>query len=199
MKIHSSSIFFVARFLILTSVLALLVFNINRATAGDEKPIRIDAGYSALKLFLEDEQHLTTIRWVKTIITFDGISDRSKQLIDEITDSSEQALVDLEQLAMLKPAIVFEEFPDESIGKATLDSLRMETAREFLIHTDDFEKSLLISQSQILPVIIHLARQLEEKETSSKRKAWLNKLAIRYEHYYQQVYARIGVAAKEKA
>ena len=199
MKIHSSSIFFVARFLILTSVLALLVFNINRATAGDEKPIRIDAGYSALKLFLEDEQHLTTIRWVKTIITFDGISDRSKQLIDEITDSSEQALVDLEQLAMLKPAIVFEEFPDESIGKATLDSLRMETAREFLIHTDDFEKSLLISQSQILPVIIHLARQLEEKETSSKRKAWLHKLAIRYEHYYQQVYARIGVAAKEKA
>ena len=199
MKIHSSSIFFVARFLILTSVLALLVFNINRATAGNEKPIRIDAGYSALKLFLEDEQHLTTIRWVKTIITFDGISDRSKQLIDEIADSSEQALVDLEQLAMLKPAIVFEEFPDESIGKATLDSLRMETAREFLIHTDDFEKSLLISQSQILPVIIHLARQLEEKETSSKRKAWLNKLAIRYEHYYQQVYARIGVVAKEKA
>jgi hypothetical protein len=199
MKINSVSIFSVARFLVLTSVLALPALNINRATAGDEKPIRIDAGYSALKLFLEDEQHLTTIRWVKTIITFDGISDSSKQLIDEIADSSEQALVDLEQLAMLKPAIVFEEFPDESIGKATLDSLRMETAREFLIHTDDFEKSLLISQSQILPVIIHLARQLEEKETSSKRKAWLNKLAIRYEHYYQQVYARIGVAAKEKA
>jgi hypothetical protein len=75
----------------------------------------------------------------------------------------------------------------------------METAREFLIHTDDFEKSLLISQSQILPVIIHLARELEEKETNSERKEWLHKLAIRYEHYYQQAYARIGVASNEKA
>ena len=199
MKNNRCSIFYIARFLVLTSVLALLALNITRATAGNEKPIHIDTCYTALKLFLEDEQHLTTIRWVKTIITFNGISDRSKQLIDEIADSSEQALEDLEQLAMLKPAIVFEEFPDESIGKATLDSLRMETAREFLLYTDDFEKSLLISQSQILPVIIHLARQLEQKETSSKRKAWLQKLANRYEHYYQQIYARIGVTAIKKA
>ena len=199
MKIYRCSILSFARFLILTSVLALLALYMNRATAGDEEPTRIDAGYSALKLFLEDEQHLTTIRWVKTIITFDGISDHSKKLIDEIADSSEQALEDLELLAMLKPAIVFEEFPDESIGKATLDSLRMETAREFLLYTDDFEKSLLISQSQILRVISHLARQLEENETSSKRKAWLQKLANRYENYYQQVYARISINNRERA
>ena len=199
MKIHRCSIFSIARFLILASVLALPALYINSATAGDEQPIPVDAGYSALKLFLEDEQHLTTIRWVKTIITFDGISDRSKKLVDEIADSSEQALEDLEQLALLKPAIVFEEFADESIGKATLDSLRMETAREFLLYTDDFEKSLLVSQSQILPVISHLARQLEEKEINNERKAWLQKLASRYENYYQQIYARIGVAAKEKA
>jgi hypothetical protein len=199
MKIYRYSISSTARFLVLTSVLVLLALNINRASAGDEGPIRIDAGYSALKLFLEDEQHLTTIRWVKTIITFDGISDHSKKLIDEIADSSEQALEDLEQLATLKPAIVFEEFPEESIGKATLDSLRMETAREFLLYTDDFEKSLLISQSQILRVISHLAGQLEEKETSSKRKAWLQKLANRYEHYYQQVYARISINNRDRA
>ena len=199
MKIHRCSIFSIARFLVLTSVLALPALSMNRAAAGDEKPVPVDAGYSALKLFLGDEQHLTTIRWVKTIITFDGISDHSKQLIDVIADSSEQALDDLEQLAMLKPAIVFEEFPDESIGKATLDSLRIGTAKEFLLYTDDFEKSLLISQSQILPVIIHLARQLAEKETSSKRKAWLERLASRYEQFYQQVYAQLSIADKGKA
>ena len=199
MNIHRFSFLYIVRLLILTSVLALLALNINRATAAEEEPTPVDAGYSALKLFLEDEQHLTKIRWVKTIITFEGISDRSKKLVDEIADSSEQALEDLELLAMLKPAIVFEEFPDESIGKATLDSLRMETAREFLLYTDDFEKSLLISQSQILPVISHLARKLEEKEINNERKAWLQKLASRYENYYQQIYARIGVAAKEKA
>ena len=199
MQIHRYSISSITRILILTSVLALLALNSNRATASDQQPLRIDGGYSALKLFLEDEKHLTTIRWVKTIITFDGISDHSTKLIDDIADSSKQALDELEQLAMLKPSIVFEEFSDESIGKATLDSLRMGTAKDFLLYTDDFEKSLLISQSQILPVICHLARQLEEKETNSERKAWLQKLANDYEQYYQQVYTRISIENREQA
>jgi hypothetical protein len=198
MLIHRYTINSITRMLLLISVLALLALNLNRATASDQKPVRIDGGYSALKLFLEDEKHLTTIRRVKTILTFDGISGHSTILVDDIADFSKQALEELEQLAMLKPAIEFEEFADESIGKATLDSLRMGTAREFLLYTDDFEKSLLISQSQVLPVIYHLARQLEEKETNNERKAWLQKLAIRYEHYYQQVYTRIGVTVKKK-
>lgn len=184
--------------LFLISVLVLLALNLNRATASNQEPVRIDGGYSALKLFLEDEKHLTTIRRVKKILTFDGISGHSTKLIDNIADSSKQALDELEQLAMLKPAIVFEEFADESIGKATLDSLRMGAAKEFLLYTDDFEKSLLISQTQVLPVICHLARQLEEKEINNERKAWLQKLAIRYEQYYQQVYTRIGVTVKKK-
>jgi len=153
----------------------------------------VNAGYSALKLFLEDEQHLTTIRRVKLVLAFESISGKSTKLIDEIADSSEQALEDLEKLATAKPVIVFEEFSDESIGKATLDSMRIATAKEFLFETDDFEKDLLLSQSNILRVISHLAKQLEEKETNAKRKAWLNKLAIRYEKYYQQVYARISI------
>jgi hypothetical protein len=185
--------------LFLISVLALLTLNLNRATASDQEPERIDGGYSALKLFLEDEKHLTTIRRVKTILTFDGISGHSTKLVDDIADFSKQALDELEQLAMLKPAIVFEEFPDESIGKATLDSLRMGTAKEFLLYTDDFEKSLLISQSQVLPVIYHLARQLEEKETNNERKAWLERLASRYEQFYQHVYAQLSISGKGKA
>ena len=75
----------------------------------------------------------------------------------------------------------------------------MSTAKEFFLETDDFEKDLLISQSQILRVISHLAKQLGEKETNTKRKAWLNKLAQRYEKYYQQVYVRILISNKEKA
>ena len=168
--------------------------------ASQKKPVdTIDAGYSALKIFLEDEQYLTAIRIAKTLLSFEGISDNTKKLIDEISDSSEKALEELEQLAARKPVIVFEEFSDESIGKATLDSMRLATAKEFLFDTDDFEKNLLLSQSQILRVISHLARQLEEKETDAKRKAWLNKLAARYENYYKQVYARISINNKGKA
>ena len=183
--------------LIIMSLLAAIV-----TTAGaDQKQTAgtVASGYSALRLFLEDEQHLTTIRRVKTVLTFEGISDRAKKLVDEIADTSEQALDELEILAAARPAIVFEDFSDETIGKATLDSLRIATAKEFLLDTDDFEKNLLLSQSNILRVISHLARQLEEKETSDRRKAWLNKLALSYENYYRQVYALITITEEAKA
>jgi len=166
----------------------------QKQTAGS-----IASGYSALRLFLEDEQHLTTIRRIKTALSFEGISDRSKKLVDEIADTSERALDELEILVADRPAVVFEDFSDESIGKATLDSLRIATAKEFLLDTDDFEKNLLLSQSNILRVISHLATQLEEKETSDRRKAWLNKLALSYENYYRQVYALITITEEAKA
>ena len=181
-------------------MLGILVFTNTHATGGlKQQTDTIDSGYSALRLFLQDEQHLTTLRRVKLVITFEGISDKSTRLVDEIAETSEQALDDLEKLAAARPAIVFEEFSDDSIGKATFDSLRIAAAKEMLLETEDFEKDLLLSQSNILRVISHLAKQLEEKETNAKRKAWLNKLAVRYEKYYQQVYARISITGNGKA
>lgn len=186
--------------MLITSMLGILVFtNTHAISASKQKADTIDSGYSALKLFLEDEQHLTTLRRVKLVLAFEGISDQSTRLVDEIADTSEQALDDLEKFAAARPTIVFEEFSDDSIGKATFDSLRIATAKELLLETDDFEKDLLLSQSNILRVISHLAKQLEEKETNAKRKAWLNKLAVRYEKYYQQVYARISITGKGNA
>ena len=155
----------------------------------------ISPGYSALKLFLEDEQYLTTIRRTKMVFTFSSISDKSVVLIDQISDSSEQAIEDLEELAREKPAFSFEAFSDEGIGKATFDSLRYTTAKEFLFD-DDFEKDLLISQLKVLRLISHLAIELEEKETNAKRKKWLKKIADKYENYYQSVTARIFIPAK---
>ena len=171
------------------------VVNANNRSAASP----VATGYSALKLFLEDEQYLTAIRRTKMVISFSGISDKSRKLIDAISDTSEQAIEDLEKLSAVKPSFVFEEFSDETIGKATLDSLRITTAKEFLLESENFEKNLLLSQLNILRVISHLARELEEKETSDKRKAWLNKLANRYESYYQQIYARITISGNGKA
>ena len=155
-------------------------------------------GYSALKLFLEDEQYLTAIRRTKMVISFSGISDKSRKLIDAISNTSEQAIDELEKLSAVKPSFVFEEFSDETIAKATLDSMRITTAKELLLESENFEKNLLLSQLNILRVISHLAKQLEEKETSGKRKAWLYKLANRYESYYQQIYARIKISGNGK-
>lgn len=159
----------------------------------------VSTGYSALKLFLEDEEHLTAIRRTKMVITFSGISDGSGKLIDDIANASEQALEEMEKLAAAKPRIEIVEFSDELIGKATFNSLRMTAGKEFLfVEAEDFEKNLLISQLKVLRVISHLALVLEEKETNSKRKKWLNKLAVRYEKYYQKVNARITLSARAK-
>lgn len=155
-------------------------------------------GYSALKLLLEDERNLTIIRRTEMVITFSGISEKYTVLIDEIANTSEQALAELGRLSELEPAFTFKEFSDEMIAKATLDSLRISTAKEFIFKSEDFEKNLLISQLQVLPVISHLAKQLGEKETSKQRKTWLIKLAHKYEHYYQQVNANIVISAKRR-
>jgi hypothetical protein len=155
----------------------------------------ISTGYSALKLFLEDEEHLTTIRRTKMVITFSGISNGSSKLIDEIASTSEQALEELEQLTSIKPRINLIEFSDDLVAKATFDSLRMTAGKEFLlVEAEDFEKNLLVSQLKVLRVISHLALALEEKETSNIRKKWLRKLALRYESYYQKVNARISLS-----
>ena len=184
----------------LSFIISLLaIVNIYSATSvsADNQTMSgsIASGYSALKIFLEDEQYLTTIRRTKMVFTFSDISDHSKKLIDDIASSSEQALVELETFAQQKPVVVFEDFSEQQIAKATFDSLRMETAKEFLFETDDFEKNLLLSQLKVLPVISHLAEQLEKKETNQKRKAWLNELAKQYNDYYQQVNDSISLAS----
>jgi hypothetical protein len=156
-------------------------------------------GYSVLKLLLEDEQHLTLIRRAQMIVTFNGISEQSVRLIDMISDSSDQDLETLEKLARNRPAIQFQDFPDDAIGKATLDSLRMTTAKEFFFDADDFEKNILLSQLKVLRLISHLSLQLEIKEPNKERKALLLKMSDRYEDYYQQVNARITITTTSRS
>ena len=104
------------------------------------------------------------------IITFSDISDKASRLIDDIADSSEQALEELDKLEKEKPHIVFKDFSDDTIAKATFDSLRMASVKEFMLEADNFEKNLLLSQLKVLPVISHLAMQLEKKETNQKQR-----------------------------
>ena len=177
------------------TLVAVIFAGQSRASATAPDREHLNGGYSVLRLLLEDEQHLTLIRRTKTVLTFSGISDGSRKLVDEIADASEQALDQLERLAESKPGIEFLELSEHTIALSTLDSIRMQTARDFLFSGDDFEKKLLVSQMQVLRVISHLARELGEEETNLKRKAWLDKLAVRYENYYQQVYARLSVSA----
>ncbi|MCK4833586.1 MAG: hypothetical protein KAT12_02375 [Gammaproteobacteria bacterium] len=190
------------RLIFVTSLTGTLIIADSPVVTADVQQLNtsreITTGYSALMLFLEDEQHLTSIRRAKMVINFSGISDRSEKLVDDIANSSAQAIEELEKLSKAKPVIAFETFSDDTIAKATIDSLRMTTAKEFLFDGDDFEKDLLISQLKVLRVISHLARQLAEKETNSRREKWLNQLAERYENYYQKANTGIMLAASLK-
>jgi hypothetical protein len=183
--------------IIIFSLLGILVFSDRPVFAYSEsahdRRVNLNTGYGALKLFLSDEQYLTIIRRTKAVLMFKGIGESSKQLIDDISDTSAMALEQLEYLASAKPAILTEEFSEDAIAMTTLEAMRMTTARELLFSGDDFEKSLLLSQAQILGVISHLLRQIEQQEPNLKRRDWLGKLAERYEQYYSQVYVRITV------
>ena len=152
--------------LLCTPVISSSLISTPSVTANEN---HLTSGYSVLKLLLEDEQHLTTIRHIKAIIAFGGINESSKKIIDDIADSSSAALENLEQLASNQPSISFTSFADKKIGKATLDSMRMATAKDFLFNGDSFEKDLLISQTQVLKVISHLAKELAEQESNAKR------------------------------
>ena len=154
----------------------------------------VSAGYNALHLFLENQRYLTTVMRVKSFLTFDGISVDSAKLIDTIEKSSSKALAEMEKLKQKKPVIAIHEFPDDSIGKATFDALRMTAAKEFLFDPKNFEKNLLLSHAQLLRVISHLAEELEEQESNNKRKVWLSNLVERYEQYYALIYKRIALA-----
>ena len=191
-------IFFVNTLLI-TSLFGTLITSDTQRPISDVPPQPISntsslsSGYSTLRLFLEDEQYLTAVRRTKMILTFSTISDNSSNLIDNIADSSEQALDKLEELSQKKPVIIFEEFSNTTIAKATFDSLRITTAKEFIFDGEDFEKDLLLSQLKVLRLISHLAAQLEKVEPDEKRKLWLSKLSEQYENYYQQVNTRISI------
>ena len=193
------------KLIIIASLTVILVIADNPVSSDDtqqDNTQQVNAnthtasGYSALKLFLEDEQHLTTIRRAKMLISFSAISDKSTKLIDDIASSSEQAVEELEKLSTAKPAFRFESFADDTIVTATLDSLRMTTAKEFLFAGEEFEKDLLLSQLKVLRLISHLAKQLEKNEINPKRKIWLSELAARYENYYQEVNADIIISAR---
>lgn len=186
-----SSFYQLIALLSLVTVLATADSPVASTPAPASHASRLAAGYSVLRLFLQDEQHLTTIRRVKMLVSFSGISEPSAQLIDRINDSAERALNELDALSKQRPVIHFIEFPDEHIGQATFDSLRHATAKEFLFDTDNFEKNLLLSQYKVLRVISRLARQLAEKETGSRRKRWLEKLDAAFEQHYQQINDRI--------
>ena len=134
-----------------------------------------------------------TLKRKMKIIYYKNILFENKFNIKKTWSILKQAIGKLEELAQKKPVIIFEEFSDTTIGKATFDSLRMTTAKEFIFDGEDFEKDLLLSQLKVLRLISHLAAQLEKVEHDEKRKLWLSKLSKQYEKYYQQVNMRISI------
>lgn len=167
------------------------------STAGNAMP-ETGLGYSLLRLFLDDEQYLTAIRRAKTVINLDGTNDQVSALIDEIADTSETACEQLEALATEKPAVEFASFNDTSITLATLDDLRFATAKTLIIDGENFEKNMMLSQIQVLPVITQIATRLAENENNPKRKNWLLQLAAQYSDYYRRVHALLDIATTRK-
>jgi hypothetical protein len=163
-------------------------------SCSDASPQSLNDGYSILRATLKDEQHLKTIRFTKTIVTFKSISNPTKQVIDDIAQTSAVVLEELEQLASLTPGIIFDIERVGPIDQMTRDALRITTAKEFITSKEDFEVRLLVSQTQVLRFISHLAKVLHVVETNSKRKEWLGTISDQYEKLYLRVLSRLKIA-----
>ena len=160
----------------------------------DATPQSLNVGYDILRATLRDEQHLKTIRFTKTLVTFKSISEPTKQVIDDIAQTSAIALEELEQLASLTPGIIFDIERLGQIDQMTRDAIRVTTAKEFLTSKEDFEVRLLVSQTQALRFISHLTKELRAVETNAERKEWLNTISDQYEKLYLRVLSRLKIA-----
>lgn len=160
----------------------------------DATPQSLNVGYSILRATLRDEQHLKIIRFTKAIVTFKSISEPTRQVIDDIAQTSAVVLDELEKLSSLTPGIVFDIEMVGQIDQMTRDALRITTAKEFIASKEDFEVRLLVSQTQALRFISHLAKELQVVETNSKRKEWLGTISDQYEKLYLRVLSRLKIA-----
>ena len=154
----------------------------------------LNSGYGILNTTLRDEQHLKIIRLTKGIVTFTSISKPTRQIIDDIAQTSSAAVEKLEQLASLSPSIQLDIEKHGQVEQMTRDAIRITTAKEFIASKDDFELKLLISQSLALRYISHLAKELHVIETNSTRRVWLAALSEQYENLYLRVLSRLKVA-----
>jgi len=154
----------------------------------------LNSGYGILNTTLRDEQHLKIIRLTKGIVTFTSISKPTRQIIDDIAQTSSTAVEKLEQLASLSPIIKLDIEKRGQVEQLTRDAIRITTAKEFISSKEDFELKLLISQSLALRYLVHLTKELHDIETNSKRKVWLASLSGQYEKLYLRVLSRLKVA-----
>lgn len=154
-----------------------------------------NAGYRALRTLLGDEQHIKTLRIVKSAVTFQATSDTTTALVNDIATTASGSLAELEKLATLEPAIIFDEPGPAQLGSEILDALRVATAWELIsAPRDDFELNLVLSQTQALRLLGQLLRELRALDPNAKRQAWLAGLSENYEELYRRAVARLSVA-----
>jgi hypothetical protein len=174
------------RYYLLPLILTFLSLTVTAPAYSASNALATGPGYSLLRQLLVDEHYLTTIRRVKRILNFGGINERSAELVDQISSSSDNALQQLDSLATELPAIEFDSLDKPNIAITTFDALRYDMARKFIFDGERFEKDVLLSQVQVLPVIAHLTKQLEANEVNIRRKKWLHELALHYDDFYKR-------------
>jgi len=96
----------------------------------------LNSGYGILNTTLRDEQHLKIIRLTKSIVTFTSISKPTRQIIDDIAQTSSAAVEKLEQLASLSPLIELDTEKGGHVEQMTRDAIRITTAKEFIASKD---------------------------------------------------------------
>lgn len=154
----------------------------------------LNNGYSLLHQVLDEQKDVSILRFIKP-----EHSD-VKKLVNRIATTSGTGSKLLEEFARRDPSIVLDDIrlPPAELG--TRDAIASAKKHELLSETgDEFELTLLLTQTEALSYAWHLAKVTGENESQPDRARALSGLGDDMQNLYRDVFALLLSKTKSSA
>jgi len=140
--------------------------------------------YSLLHQLLDQQKNISLLRFIKPE------EDDVKKLVKKIATHSGIGAQLLEEFGRQDPAINLDDFRLPPGEVATRTAIAASRKQELLAQTgDEFELTLLLTQTQALGYAAHLAKVAAENEAQSHRARALAGMSEDMENLYHEVFA----------
>jgi len=159
----------------------------NAVTANSPAQTTRDNAYSLLHELLDEEKHVSLLRFVK------HENPELKTLVKRIAARSKAGSTQLEQFAKKDPSLHLDQTGLPPGEVATRKAIADTKKNELLSQSgDEFELSLLLSQTEALRYGAHLAKVAGDNDSQQDRAKALTDLHSEMEQLYHETFAMIA-------
>ena len=150
--------------------------------------------YSLLHQLLDDQKHVSLLRLIKRE------QDDVKSLVKKIAAVSGAGSKLLEEFARHDPSITLDDLRLPSGEAATREAIASTKKKELLSQSgEEFELSLLLTQTEALSYASHLAKVASENESQPERARAVAGVSADMKNLYQEVFALLLSKTKNSA